>query len=108
MAPGSIATAAAWHPSGRYATCSLELSRRINGVDVGSRTMFDTGAQKPHRGRRPYSDTAYLNIMQQQGHVVTTTIRYNAKASHLLSVSTNGKRGLLEIWDGCVCPDKPS
>ena len=100
MPPGSIATAAAWHPSGRYATCSLELPRHINGHEENSRCMFDTATRQGHRGRRLYSDTAYLNVLQRQSPTLTTTLRYNQQGSRLLSVSMNVKRGLLEIWEG--------
>ncbi|KAL1297984.1 hypothetical protein AAFC00_006491 [Neodothiora populina] len=100
MPPGSITTAACWHPSGRYATCSVELLRQINGSQHVVRCLFDTETQKARGAKRIYSDNAYIQLLQRQSPTVNMALRYNRPGSLLLSVSTSVKRGLVDIWQG--------
>ncbi|THX69034.1 hypothetical protein D6D08_06130 [Aureobasidium pullulans] len=93
MPKGSIITAACWHPSGRYATCALESTRRLpGGSHEPVRSMFDATVQGT---KRFYDLQGYL--LQHSAMIVA--LRYNQSGTRLLSVSTNMKRGLVEIWD---------
>jgi len=100
MLPGSIATAACWHPSGRYATCSVESRRSIDDTEESFRYMFDVEGTEDRPAKRPYSDNAYIRLLQAMGPTVTSVLRYNSLGTRLLSVSMNVKRGLLEVWEG--------
>lgn len=93
MPKGSVITAACWHPSGRYATCALDSTRRLPGGGHESvRSMFDATVQGT---KRFYDLHGYL--LQHSAMIVA--LRYNKSGSRLLSVSTNMKRGLVEVWD---------
>jgi WD40 repeat protein len=92
MPKGSVITAACWHPSGRYATCALDSTRQLPGGGQESvRSMFDATVQGT---KRFYDLHGYL--LQQSAMVVS--LRYNYSGERLLSVSTNMKRGLVEVW----------
>lgn len=93
MTKGSVITAACWHPSGRYATCALDSTRRLPGGRHESvRSMFDATVQGT---KRLYDLQGYL----LQHNALVVALRYNNAGTRLLSVSTNMKRGLVEIWD---------
>lgn len=100
MPRGSITTAACWHPTGRYATCAIEVPRQINGTLDTFRCLFDTDSQKAHGGKRVYSDNPYIQVLQRQNPVINMALRYNNDGSMLLSVSTSMKRGIIDIWQG--------
>ncbi|KAH0258015.1 hypothetical protein KCU91_g16044, partial [Aureobasidium melanogenum] len=93
MPKGSVITAACWHPSGRYATCALDSTRRLpDGSHESVRSMFDATVQGT---KRLYDLHGYL----LQHSAIIVALRYNKSGTRLLSVSTNMKRGLVEIWD---------
>lgn len=92
MPKGSVVTAAAWHPTGRFATFAVESPKQVNGSQETFRHMFDASADG---GKRLYDMNDY--VLQQSAIVVA--LRYNQSGSRILSVSTNMKRGLLEVWE---------
>lgn len=92
MPGGSVVTAAAWHPTGRFATFAVESPKQVNGSQETFRHMFDASAEG---GKRLYDMNDY--VLQQSAIVVA--LRYNQSGSRILSVSTNMKRGLLEVWE---------
>ena len=85
----AVISAATWHPSGRFYTCAMERPQ-INGR-TDSHTMFDCSVDG---AKRFYDSPAHM--LNPRG--MALTIRYSSSGDLMLTISTNGKRGLLQIW----------
>jgi len=85
----AVISAATWHPSGRFYTCALERPQVEGRTD--SHTMFDCSVDG---AKRFYDDPAHT--LSPRG--MALTIRYNTSGDLMLTISTNGKRGLLQVW----------
>jgi len=81
----AVISAACWHPSGRYYTCAME-----KPTDDGQQ-LFDCSAD----GRQRFFPVP-LYPLDPPG--TTLAMRYMSSGEMMLTVSTNGQRGSLQIW----------
>ena len=85
IASDATISAVCWHPSGRYYTFAME-----KPTEEGQQ-LFDCDAEG---NKRPFDMSLYP--LEPPG--TTLTMRYSSSGDLMLTVSTNGQRGLLQIW----------
>jgi transducin (beta)-like 1 len=100
--PGSVITATAWHPNGRFATCAVDVLRETEGESQTSTHMLiDVGRDI---GTVQYPSS--FPTLDPPGIVLC--MRYSPSGDHLLVVRSNLTRGFVQAYETPTSEEKPT
>ncbi|KAM0720010.1 hypothetical protein Q7P37_004145 [Cladosporium fusiforme] len=100
LPPNSTVTASAWHPNGRTATCAV-MREPSADKEASTQSLMDIGGDF---GTVTYPSS--MPLLSPPG--VVHCIRYSPSGEHMLVAQISEKRGLVEIYETPMNPEKPT